>query len=94
MIAFGANVDPASAKIRCHGQNQYNSLYGYQPSIYCQDEYLAKVAQGYGMQVSGAAIRHSINRKARVCRLVGHDIRVNHICGGLNDRGRRGKRFP
>jgi len=94
MIAVGANAVPASAKIRCQGQNQYNSIYGPQPSIYCQDEYLAQVARGYGMRVSGAGVRHSINQKARVCRLVGHDIRVNHICGGLNDRGRRGKRFP
>lgn len=91
LVSAGSTT--ATAKIRCHGQNQYNSLYGSVPSIYCQDEYLATVARAYGMRVSGNSIRASINKKARVCRLVGNDIRVQHICGGINDRGRR-RRYP
>lgn len=89
-----ASTTSAWAKIRCQGPNQIITPYGAKPTPYCEDEYLAQVARGYGMHVSGYAIRQNINVKARVCRLVGHDIRVQNICSSVTDDGRRGKRWP
>ncbi len=87
-------VSPATAKIHCQGPNQINASYGTLRTPYCEDEYLAHVARGYGMRVSGAAIRQNINRKVEVCRLVGNDIRVQSICGAVSPDGRRGRRWP
>ncbi len=83
------SADPVLAKIRCQGPNQIIKPYGAKPTPYCQDEYLARVARSRGMSVSGSAIRQNINLKVRVCRMVGHDIRVSNICSGLISGGRR-----
>ena len=85
-------TDPALSKIRCQGPNQIIKPYGAKPTPYCQDENLAHVARAHGMSVSGRAIRQNINLKVRVCRLVGHDIRVGNACAGLLGGGRRGRR--
>ena len=59
---------------------------------YCQEHNLARVAQGYGMRVTFAAIRGSDSVKAQVCRTIGHDNRVRETCllfrneGGPVDR--------
>lgn len=47
---------------------------------YCADGYLAKVARGYGVRVSAREIRNNPNKKAEVCRFMGHDTRISHIC--------------
>lgn len=89
---------PASeARIRC--QEGYQRVDGRLiASPYCGDEYLARVARGYGMRVSGSAIRRSISKKDEACRLVGGDNRVRDICIGHrnerdgSDRDRGGRR--
>lgn len=78
---------PAHAKIRCDGPYQIvggSSL----PTPYCEDNYLAAVARGYGIGVSGAAIRHNYNTKQHVCHQIGHDIRVANICSGMRPEDR------
>ncbi|MFO1172245.1 MAG: hypothetical protein U1E49_14920 [Hyphomicrobiaceae bacterium] len=78
---------PAQAKIRCDGPYQIvggSSL----PTPYCEDNYLAAVARGYGIGVSGAAIRHNFNTKQHVCYQIGHDIRVASICSGMRPEDR------
>ena len=79
-------VTTASA-IECKGRNQV--VDGHLISTpYCEDNYLAKVARGYGVKVSGYTIRNNPNRKEEVCRLVRYDNRVSDICND-NSRGRR-----
>lgn len=76
LMASGA----AEARIRCNGPFQVVPGAGEIATPYCQDEYLARVARGYGIQVSGALIRRNPHEKERVCRMIGHDSRVNNIC--------------
>lgn len=57
---------------------------------YCEDEYLASVASTYGAFVSPPAIRNNPGAKEEVCRLVGHDIRVDDICSPHVGSSRRG----
>lgn len=83
----GAASLSAEAKIRCDGPYQ---LVGGSTiaTPYCEDNYLAAVARGYGIGVSGAAIRHNYNTKQHVCHQIGHDIRVANICSGLRPEDR------
>ena len=84
---FGA----AQARIVCDGN--FQDVRG-QPiaTPYCQEQNLARVAQGYGMRVSFNSIRASDSVKAQVCRTIGHDNRVRETClpfrsdGGPFDR--------
>ncbi len=78
----------AEAKIRCDGPYQMSSGYPIR-TPYCEDNYLAEVARGYGMAVSGAEIRHNYNAKKRVCQSIGHDTRVSQICIGARPEGRK-----
>ncbi len=78
---------PAHAKIRCDGP--YQIVAGSPLATpYCEDNYLAAVARGYGIGVSGAAIRHNYNTKQHVCHQIGHDIRVASICAGMRPEDR------
>ncbi len=73
----------ADAKIRCQGPYQINSVIGGKIATpYCEDNYLAAVARAHGMRVSGRAVRQNPHVKEDTCRLVGYDIRVQHICAG------------
>jgi len=91
-IVLGAGdwQQSAEAKIRC--VNQWQIVNGQKISTpYCEDAYLARVAQQSGMRVSAAAIRQNPLTKEKACALVGSDIRVQSICAGLtydNGRGR------
>ncbi len=76
----------AHAGIKCSGQFQVIRGNGQIATPYCEDEYLARVARGYGARVSGAAIRRSTSRKHEICRFVGHDSRVSGICAPYLDR--------
>ena len=58
---------------------------------YCQDGYLARVAADFGMKASADKIRNNPSYKREVCRLVGHDIRVQSICNNEIPRGRSGR---
>jgi len=78
---------PAEAQIRCDGRFQ---IIKGQPHAtpYCEDEYLAAVARGYGVRVSGRAVRNDPSVKANVCRFVGSDPRLQDICIGYRERVR------
>ncbi len=81
----------AEAKIRCDGAYQIIKGHGQIATPYCGDNYLGQVARGYGIRVSNSEIRNNPNRKAEICRHIGHDIRVQDICAGLrDDNGGRG----
>lgn len=80
---------PATA-IQCDGP--YQIVQGRPLSTpYCRDSYLAYVANRfYGMRVSAQAVRWNPSVKQRVCRTIGHDIRVQEACVGYRpDEGRR-----
>ncbi len=72
-------TQPASAGIECRGNFQV-SEYGLINTPYCEDDYLAKVARQYGVNVSASRIRRNPGVKERVCRLVGNDNRVRDTC--------------
>ena len=73
--------------IECSGR--YQIVNGSKISTpYCEDNYLAHVARGYGAHVSNSTIRNNPATKEEICRLVGHDNRVQGIC----DDTRHGKR--
>ena len=81
VLALGAL--PASA-IECRGEYQVVSG-KLIATPYCQDNYLAHVARKYGTKVSNREIRNNPNRKADVCRFMGHDSRVSHLCDQYRD---------
>ena len=78
----------AQAKIACDGPYQMTTGYPIR-TPYCEDNYLAYIAQTYGIHVSGAEIRHNYNAKKRVCQIIGHDTRVSQICIGVRPEGRK-----
>ena len=87
---------PSAARIKCKGPWQIINGSPH-ASPYCGDNYLARVARGYGMRVTGRQLRRSIAIKDEVCQLVGHDNRVSDICTGFriendSDRGGFGHR--
>ena len=72
---------PASARIRCDRDAQFvrgQALI----TPYCRDQYLADVARGYGMHVSGDTMRNNLGAKAQVCRFIGNDLRAREACHG------------
>lgn len=77
----------AYAGINCSGRYQVVRGHGHVATPYCEDEYLARVARGYGTRVSGAAIRRSTGRKEEICRFIGHDSRVADICSNYRSDG-------
>ena len=78
-IMIAASVQ-AQAGIKCSGEYQVIRGQGQIATPYCEDQYLARVARGYGIRVSASAIRQSPSRKEEVCRVIGHDGRVASIC--------------
>lgn len=76
--AFVATTGSAAA-IDCRGE--YQVVQGdLLATPFCQDNYLAHIARQYGSRVSNAEIRHNPNTKADVCRFIGHDSRISHLC--------------
>ena len=84
-IAVAAGLGNAEARIKCDGAYQVIRGQGHIATPYCEDEYLARVARGYGIRVSGAAIRHNPSRKEEICRTIGHDGRVYATCQKYQD---------
>lgn len=83
-----SSTQQAEAAIRCVGPNQIINGHPH-ATPWCEDNYLARIARGYGMRVSNRAVRQNPHLKRQVCLSVGHDIRVSHICAGSRpDRGR------
>jgi hypothetical protein len=89
-VMTGLSVVGAEARIRCDGAFQVIAQGERIATPYCEDQHLAVVAQrSYGVSTSGNAVRHSVDEKERVCRIIGHDARVNDIClQYLPSRGR------
>jgi hypothetical protein len=78
------SLSHAAAAIECRGEFQV--VQGQELSTpYCQDNYLARIARSYGSRVSAREIRNNPNTKAEVCRFMGHDSRVSHICQPYRD---------
>jgi len=78
-VLAGLPLGAAQARIACDGNFQMvqgNPI----ATPYCQEQNLARVARGYGMQVSFESIRRSESVKAEVCRTIGHDNRVRETC--------------
>jgi len=62
------------------GTNQ-SSKYGPIATPYCQDENIARVAQSYGANVTGAEVRNNPLTKVYLCQVYGHDSRLKGACG-------------
>ena len=74
--------------ISCKGAYQVTSN-GLIETPYCEDNYLAHVARGYGIHVTNLSIRQNPSKKREICYAVGRDTRVSGICAGLIDSGGR-----
>lgn len=75
---------PEANAIECH--EGYQRIRGnYVATPYCGDNYLASVARSYGSRVSNAEVRNNPSKKAEICRFIGHDIRIQHLCHGYRD---------
>jgi hypothetical protein len=80
MSVLAATGSPAAARIQCQGTAQVvdGALIS---TPFCEDNYLAEVARtSYGMRVTAAQVRNNPSVKADVCRAIGHDIRIAHLC--------------
>ncbi len=86
-----AAYTPATAAIKCDGNYQIIKGQGQIVTPYCADAYVAVVARQYGMRVTAQAVRQNPSVKARVCRLVGDDIRVRDACAGFRPDGGRNR---
>lgn len=74
-----AGASAQASAITCKGE--YQVVQGQLLATpYCQDNYLAHVAREYGTRVPARQIRNNPNKKAEVCRFMGFDARVSHIC--------------
>ena len=69
-----------STAITCEGTAQVQRDGKLISTPYCQDGYLADVAQSYGVRTSSDEMRHNLSEKARVCRFIGDDNRVRAAC--------------
>jgi hypothetical protein len=88
-----APADRAEARIVCDGP--YQIIQGSPLATpYCEDNYVAAVARGYGMRVSDAAVRNNPSVKAEVCRAFGHDNRIRQICANYLPGDRGGRFLP
>lgn len=89
-LVFAGAAGSASAAIRCN--EEYQIVQGNEIATpYCGDNNLAQVARKYGIRVSNTEIRNNPGRKGEVCRMIGHDIRVQTACAGYRSDGSRGR---
>jgi len=78
-LGVTAAAGSASA-IECDGNFQVQNNGNRIATPYCEDGYLAIVANEYGMRVSSDEIREYSGQKERACRLAGGDNRVRDTC--------------
>ena len=71
----------ASARIACQGNFQVTSQ-GLIATPYCEEEEIARVARGYGSNVTSAEIHNNALTKVYVCQIYGYDTRLKGSCGG------------
>ena len=72
---------PASARIQCQGNFQVTK-YGLISTPYCEEEQIARVAQSYGVRVTGAQVRTDPLKKVKLCQRFGGDTRLKGSCAG------------
>ncbi len=86
LLAVGVAV-PAEAEIRCN--KGYQLVQGTPLATpYCQDQYVAQVANEYGFKASPARVRQDPIFKQTLCRYIGQDIRIKESCQEVNPSGR------
>ena len=76
--------------IECQGNFQVQANGRLIATPYCQDDYLARVAQEYGISTCPDCIRSSLSEKMSVCSTVQFDNRVTDTCqpgGGTTSTG-------
>ena len=80
VIFYGSVPESADAGIKCQGSYQVvkGQLIG---TPYCGDKFLAQVARGYGWKTSFKSIRNNASERHTICQILGHDMRINGICG-------------
>jgi hypothetical protein len=76
-----AVASPAAARIECRGNFQI-SKYGPIATPYCEEENIARVAQSYGIRVTGAEVRSNALKKVYLCQTIGSDSRLKGSCAG------------
>ncbi len=80
-LAISSSIPhPAEAGIKCQGSYQVikGQLIG---TPYCGDKFLAQVARSYGWKTSFRSIRNNASERHTICQILGHDMRINGICG-------------
>lgn len=86
LLAAGL-VMPAEAGIRCN--KGYQLVQGSPLATpYCQDQYVAQVANEYGFKASPDRVRQDPIFKQTICRYIGQDIRIKESCQEVNPSGR------
>jgi hypothetical protein len=80
LLAVSA-ASPATARIECRGNFQITK-YGPIATPYCEEEHIARVAQSYGIRVTGAEVRSNALKKVYLCQTIGGDSRLKGSCGG------------
>ena len=86
-LAATLGAQQAEARLRCSGPYQLNAG-GSVITPYCEDQYLAMVANAHGMAISPEALRASFGVRRSVCQVVQHDNRVSELCNRvLPDHG-------
>ncbi|MBS0270477.1 MAG: hypothetical protein JSS54_16090 [Proteobacteria bacterium] len=88
LLAIGFAV-PAEAKILCN--KGFQVVQGSMLATpYCQDQYVAQVANDYGFRASPDRVRNDPLFKQHLCRFIGQDIRIKESCDQVSPsvRGR------
>ncbi|OFW71439.1 MAG: hypothetical protein A2W02_00525 [Alphaproteobacteria bacterium RBG_16_64_48] len=78
-----AAASPAAARIECRGNFQVTK-YGLIATPYCEEEEIARVAQSYGIRVTGAEVRRNPLKKVYLCQTIGGDTRLKGSCGAYS----------
>jgi len=74
-------ASPAVARIECRGNFQITK-YGPIATPYCEEEQIARVAQSYGIRVTGAQVHNNPLTKVYLCQTIGDDSRLKGSCAG------------
>ncbi|MEO1264300.1 MAG: hypothetical protein AAFV26_01170 [Pseudomonadota bacterium] len=90
LLTAPLSAGSAEAAIRCKDGFQWSGG-RWIGTPYCSDRQLVKVAREFGVRTTFNAVRWDLGEKRRVCRVVGHDIRVSQACSSF--RNERRKRF-
>ena len=85
ILVSAVSLQPAAARILCHGQFQVTQ-YGLIATPYCGDEVIARVAHSYGWR-EAATVHTNPLSKVYICQTLGWDYRLQSPCGGYLPHG-------